>query len=178
MNAYMQAFLQIPAPTNTLPSLSNYYDKLKTYIHGLESLGEFQDSYGKLLVPIILNKLTQEIRQNLARENGSDNWLLRDLRLATRKENTILEASQSTEDFHGITASFMTGAKEKSNTHGQHKPHYNSRTDISPCVYCYQPHKPVNCTKLKTTEESIELVKKKRLCFNCLGKHRVKMFLK
>ena len=40
-NAYMQVFLQIPAPNNTLPSLSNFYDELETHIRGLESLGEF-----------------------------------------------------------------------------------------------------------------------------------------
>ena len=172
-NAYMQAFLQIPTPNNTLPSLRNYYDRLETYIHGLESLGEFQDSYGKLLVPIILNKLPQDIRRNLACENGSDNWLLGELRSAIRKEITILEASKPTENFHGITASFLTGTKEKSHTHAQHKPRYSNQTDIKLCVYCDEPHKPVICTKLKTSEDRTELVKKKRLCFNCLGKHQV-----
>ncbi|XP_071153818.1 uncharacterized protein [Mytilus edulis] len=54
-NAYMQALLDLPAPQYNLISLRNNYDKQEAYIRGLESLGRPGDSYGALLVPIILN---------------------------------------------------------------------------------------------------------------------------
>ena len=84
IQTYMQALLDIPQPLNTVDSLRNYYmyDKMETYVSGLESLGQTDDTYGSLLVPIILNKLPGEIRKNLAREHRSTNWLLSDLRLA------------------------------------------------------------------------------------------------
>ncbi|XP_053378517.1 uncharacterized protein LOC123533242 [Mercenaria mercenaria] len=76
VHTYMQTLLNIPAPSYTLHGLRNYIDKLESYIRGLESLGECQSNYGTLLVPVIIDKLPAEIRKNLAREHGSDNWQL------------------------------------------------------------------------------------------------------
>ena len=53
----MQALVQLPAPTNSLHTLRQFYDKMETFIRGLESLGQDQTTYGGLLVPIILDKL-------------------------------------------------------------------------------------------------------------------------
>ncbi|XP_071150303.1 uncharacterized protein [Mytilus edulis] len=63
--AYIQALLEIPSPRNHLTSLRQFYDQMETYVRGLESLGQSQDSYGTLLVPIILKKLPGEIKKNL-----------------------------------------------------------------------------------------------------------------
>ena len=82
-HATMQALLQIPASSN---SLRHFYDKMETYIRGLESVGQYQDTYGSLLVPIVLDKLPGEIRKNLAREHGDSNWKLDDLRRAINRE--------------------------------------------------------------------------------------------
>ena len=69
-HATMQGLLQMPAPSNSLQSVRHFYDKMETYIRGLESVGQYQDTYGSLLVPIVLDKLPGEIRKNLAREHG------------------------------------------------------------------------------------------------------------
>ncbi|XP_071153114.1 uncharacterized protein [Mytilus edulis] len=71
--AYIQALLEIPSPRNHLISLRQFYNQIETYVRGLESLGQSQDSYGTLLVPIILKKLPGEIKKNLAREHGTEN---------------------------------------------------------------------------------------------------------
>ena len=70
---------------------------METYVRGLESLGQTDDTYGSLLVPIILNKLPGEIRKNLAREHRSTNWILSDLRRAICDELSIMEAGISNE---------------------------------------------------------------------------------
>ncbi|XP_071176199.1 uncharacterized protein [Mytilus edulis] len=111
-NAYMQALLDLPAPQYNLLSLRSYYDKKEAYMRGLESLGRSGDSYGALLVPIILNKLPSAVRQNLARENGSDNWEIKELWHGILKEITILEAGLKRTnvfiDTLPSTASFLT----------------------------------------------------------------------
>ena len=65
---------------------------METYIRGFESVGQYQDTYGSLLVPIVLDKLPGEILRNLACEHGDSNWNLDDLRRAINREINIIEA--------------------------------------------------------------------------------------
>ncbi|KAH3784785.1 hypothetical protein DPMN_162856 [Dreissena polymorpha] len=53
----MQALLKLPSPTCTVASLKGFYDRMETYIRGLESLGQHKDMYGSLLVPVVLEKV-------------------------------------------------------------------------------------------------------------------------
>ena len=50
----MQALLKMPAPSNRVSSLRNFYDKIEIYIRSLEAMGQCQESYGTLLVPVVL----------------------------------------------------------------------------------------------------------------------------
>ena len=49
----MSNLLQLPSPAANIRELRYFYDRLETNIRGLEALGEAQDSYGNLLIPII-----------------------------------------------------------------------------------------------------------------------------
>ena len=63
----MQALLEFSQPSKSIQSLQAFYDNLERYIRGLESLGQSLDSYGSLLVPIFIDKLPSEIRNNMTR---------------------------------------------------------------------------------------------------------------
>ena len=65
---------------------------METHVRGLTSLGKSQDSYGDLLVPIILGKLPNELRRNLAREHSNPKWTFPQLTEAIYREIKILEA--------------------------------------------------------------------------------------
>ena len=54
----MQALLEMPSPSNTLASLRNFYDSVESHIRGLASLGKSEQSYGDLLIPIVIGKLS------------------------------------------------------------------------------------------------------------------------
>ena len=82
ISTHMQALLNLPRPTSKLSSLRQFYDFMKTHVRGLTSLGKSQDSYGDLLVPIILGKLPNELRRNLAREYSNPKWTFPQLREA------------------------------------------------------------------------------------------------
>jgi hypothetical protein len=72
VQSYSQALLELPSPRNTLTSLQHFH-----FAKGLESFGHAQNTYGSLLIPIVLNKLPSEFWENLAREHGSTNCLFR-----------------------------------------------------------------------------------------------------
>ena len=180
VQTYMQSLLEVPAPVYSLSSLRNFYDETETYVRGLESLGQTNESYGSLLVPVVLNKLPTEIRQNLARIHKSTNWTLDNLRNAIYDEVNVLEASQKPEklrnDDHLATATFLTHAKPKPR-YAHRKPENindQKRTNVKLCTYCEDPqHLAMDCTKYKSADSRMTIVKKKKLCFNCLGNHKI-----
>jgi hypothetical protein len=61
INAFMQNLLELPCPSVTLNSLRSFFDKMEASIQGLESLGQSQDTYGSLLIPITFEKLPAEL---------------------------------------------------------------------------------------------------------------------
>ncbi|XP_053389091.1 uncharacterized protein LOC128552105 [Mercenaria mercenaria] len=174
-----QVLLQLPAPTNSIHSLRSVYDKMESYIRSLESNGQYQDTYGNLLVPIILDKLPGEVRRNLAREHGDGDWQLLDPRKAISREINILDAGgpishQPEVDMYGSTASFYTGTKTKRtapvSSNPMIPPKRSHRNPVK-CAFCQESHSSIDCAKYPDVASRLAVVKKNRLCFNCLGSH-------
>ena len=86
VNAYMQHLLNLRSPTPGLNGLKVFYDTAESYIRGLETMGKPQESYGSMLVPIMLGKLPGNVRQNITCDHGNDKWDLYSLREALRRE--------------------------------------------------------------------------------------------
>jgi len=80
VHATMQALLKLPVLSSSVASLQAFCDRMESYIRGLESLGQHQDMYGSLLVPVVLEKLPVDTRRNLVRVNENNDWQLHDLR--------------------------------------------------------------------------------------------------
>ncbi|XP_070537449.1 uncharacterized protein [Ptychodera flava] len=89
----MRALWEIRQPRDKVEDLRQFYDTLESYIRGLESLGKVQDSYGDLLVPVIIDKIPGRIRTLITREHGDKEWRLQDLRTAILKEIHAAEAA-------------------------------------------------------------------------------------
>ncbi|KAL5007291.1 hypothetical protein ScPMuIL_016097 [Solemya velum] len=115
ITAYMQSLIDLPSPKNS-NGLKYFYDRMETYIRNLQSLGQCQDSYGTLLIPIIIRKLPADVRRNITRDNGSDKWELNSLRERIRKEICIQEAGdfESSEKNIIPKASFITKTSQSS----------------------------------------------------------------
>ena len=180
-HASMQALLSLPKPSSRVDSLRLFYDSLETHIRSLEARGDNQDTFGTLLVPIILDKLPSEMRQNLARVNGDNDWKLQFLRTALNKEIKILEAGETTRtqeiQHSDATALFHAGARPKNKPLYQSKETRYTNTDKKQleikCALCANGHKSNDCSVYPDTASRLEIVKQKRLCFNCLGNHQV-----
>ena len=71
-------------------------------------------SYGNLLLPVVLEKMSGEICRQIARENSVNNWELGDLRRAINREIGILEAGTTHSD-PGID-DFVAGASSPTGT--------------------------------------------------------------
>ena len=82
--AHMQAFINLPSPSNTLSGLQQFHDTVERHIHSLSTLGTSADSYEDILVPIILSKLPPTTRKNMTKEH--DEWNLTDLQQTIKKK--------------------------------------------------------------------------------------------
>ena len=65
INVHVQALLDLPSPCYQLSSLQLFYDSMKNHVRGLGSLAKSHETYGDLLIPIVLGKLPHELRQKL-----------------------------------------------------------------------------------------------------------------
>ena len=57
-----------------IKELRNIYDKIESHLRSLLTLGVDSGHFGPMLVPIIVNKLPNEIRLEISRKLGKDNW--------------------------------------------------------------------------------------------------------
>ena len=156
----MQALLELPNLSNTLSSLQSFHDTIERHMQSLATLGKSIDSYGDLLVPVILNKLPQKTRK----------LNLTDLQEAVRKEICVLESELINGHLHQSlhpTAAFYTSTT-KVTTSSQ-----PSLTSQRSCVFCKGSHSPKDCKVITNSQARKEFVKQRNLCFNCLGRHKV-----
>ena len=163
VNAHMNALVQLPSPSLDLPSLRSFFDNVEKNIRGLASVGVSHDSYGSLLVSILLGKLPEDLRKTLAREHNTSDWTLDQVRKSILREINILEAGVEF-NLTGMsshahpspplpTASFFTTAQKRA------------------CAFCKATHLSSACTL--EHKHKITVIKRDQLCFNCLGKHKI-----
>ena len=72
------------------------YDKINIHIRGLTSLGINSEQYGSLLIPVIMTKISSELRLRIARQSGSEVWKLDDLMGVIKSEVEARETSEGT----------------------------------------------------------------------------------
>ena len=77
INAYTESLLKVNAPSNDVKKL--------------QSLGVVSDTYGSLLIPVLLKKLPEEIRRLILRANSLAGSSLNELRNALQREIETLE---------------------------------------------------------------------------------------
>jgi len=149
ITAHMQSLLKLQnSPNDGIDRLRTIYDSITVHVRGLESLGVTAESYGILLLPIIMAKIPREITLRVARKTSEDIWDFNDILEIIRKELEANEISskiiaterreeRSTQQRpkwpQGTTSSFFTTAK--------------SRNKVE-CYFCQGEHFSFNCNKV------------------------------
>ena len=78
-------------PHDGLKQLRQFFDRIENHICSLQSLGIESESYGKLLIPLIMEKLPGELRLIISRKIEQDVW---DLDTLLKALNGELEARE------------------------------------------------------------------------------------
>ncbi|XP_077870566.1 uncharacterized protein LOC144364522 [Saccoglossus kowalevskii] len=166
ISAFMRSLWDLPEPSEDYHSLRNFYDKLESHIRGLKSLGKKDDSYGDLLVPIVMDKLPGQIRKQIARDHGKNEWTLPDIRKAIQKEIEAIHAGDATDvqsnSNPAVTAAFHTRS-ETTRKQFIRKPRI--------CTFCKGSHPSNECKAVTDVDKRREIVQHHGLCYNCFGNH-------
>ena len=85
-NSYMESLAKIHAPSSDTKNLRKFDDLCEANIRGLETLGVMTESYGSLLIPILLKKIPEDIRRLIFRADPLVDSSLDILRVAIRQE--------------------------------------------------------------------------------------------
>jgi hypothetical protein len=88
LSAHMDALLKLPgANTNSdAKKLRGIYDEVEQHVRGLKAVGISSKQYGKLLLPILMNKIPQELQLIITRKLGKEKWDLDALQNAFKEE--------------------------------------------------------------------------------------------
>ena len=81
ISTHIESFLKLPVvrDLNNVASVRNIYDRTESSIRNLKSVGINPDSYGCLLAPLLIEKLSSELRMVVARKRSDEIWNLEEL---------------------------------------------------------------------------------------------------
>ena len=180
INAHMDALAKIHPPNLDTKHLREFYDNCENNIRGLESLGVASETYGSLLIPILLRNLPAELCCLLFRTHPTADSNLKELRTTLKEEIETREkgynltspgTSQSAEEDQLIPTidALYTGTYQR-------QPKQGNQREQRPksCSYCYGNHPAIRCDKVATVAERREFLHRHKRCFNCLGVNHIK----
>ncbi|XP_078368716.1 uncharacterized protein LOC144652543 [Oculina patagonica] len=168
ISKYMDELLKIPACSGDKASQLRFvYDKISINVRGLASLGVNCTQYGSLLIPVIMSKLPQEVRIQVARNTAREVWEISELLDVIRQEVEAREISE------GVKTNVNTTEKPKQ---PQFKLPPTANTLVSMqgkefqirCVYCNGEHYSASCPKVRISKDRKEILQKNNRCFICL----------
>ena len=97
ISAHMDQLLIVsPCSSDRLSSLRFVYDQICVHTRGLASLGITSEQYGSLLIPIIMSKLSPEVRLQIVRNSKDSVWKIEELLSVIKIEVEAREASEMT----------------------------------------------------------------------------------
>ena len=172
ISSHMEELLNLPAISDIhkVSKIRQLYDSIETHIRSLRNLGIDYNSYGSLLVPLIVSKLPEEMRLIVARNLGKNEWnidkLLCKFKLeleARERCNTIPECS-SPKSFESKSTRYRGRQPNSSSTLVSGK----GPSLVPYCSYCSKQHASASCSIVTDITARRAILRRKGNCFLCL----------
>ena len=74
--------------------LRNLYDQVESHVRALNTAGVTSEHYGALLIPIIVERLPEDIRLQISRKLGTKNWKINDFMQTLKTEIAARESCE------------------------------------------------------------------------------------
>ena len=167
ISAYMQRFVTIPnvKSDKNIRGLRKLYDEVKTWVRNLETLNVETSTHSSLLVPLLTEKLPNDLRIRLSRKFENGTWNLNEmldflkLEVEPKETSAVIDTDGtfSNQKYSQSYDEFTTSALN------------NSTYKNKPCVYCnFTNHLSHRCLKVTNIGQRKSILKTKNLCYLCL----------
>ena len=94
ISAHMDEIIKLQPSHNDRPaSLGYVFDQISVHVRGLASLEISTEQYGSLLIPVVMSKLPNEIRLQVAHTTTDEIWKIEELLQTIKKEVEARETS-------------------------------------------------------------------------------------
>ena len=125
ISAHMESLVNLPAVTSIsqVSELRKMYDQIDVSIRNLKSLNVSPESYGALLIPVLNEKIPEELRVIISRKFNDDVWKLEPMieyvkaELQARERCSAVSLGEgrgtSRKDPKSTTWSFVADGKDK-----------------------------------------------------------------
>ena len=168
ISAFIQQFVSLPKikSANDICGLKKLFNKVANSVRNLKNLSVEPDTYGSLLVPLINEKLPNDLKLSIAHQFDSDVWSLSKMFVYLKKEIEVKERAtytcasysqirdQNYEGKHSLSALTTHAEKEK------------FKNDYASFVICLTTlHEDV--LKFQIQKEKRNVLKRSRRCFDC-----------
>ena len=166
--SHMYNLLKIERVTNgkDCKGLRCLHDQVESHVRALNTAGVTSEHYGSLLIPIIAERLPDDIRLQISRRLGATNWKIEEFmfilkeEIAARENCDFLKRKEQNDktgrDGHLTTEALHTGVK------------------MLKCAFCKNEHYHDKCNLVTDLAERRRIVYEGKLCYRCLStnKHR------
>ena len=174
VNSHMDALIKLPKVTKSgdTKGIRKLYDEIESNIRSLKSLGVSHDSFGCLLVPILLDKLPAAMNLHLSRkfDRLTDVWEVDKILKELKRELEARERCQLVnEKVNEKNGSIMT-KREPTTTDAL----FAGGNYVISCAYCDGKHYSDRCKVVTDVKKRVELLKEKRRCFLCTRANHMK----
>ena len=152
--------------------LRNLRDQIETHFRAMEAQGVNKESYSSVVVPVLMGKIPETLRNNMIRfaTNHMD-WNLDDMLLALGKELDVLEGHfpimQNYQQQSG-RANDQRGNRHKKQDRPATASALVTHREGGKCMFCQGIHASEKCESLKDLEERKTFLIRNARCFNCL----------
>ena len=165
ISTHMDELLKIPACAGDKASQLRFvYDRISVNVRGLEALGVKASQYGSLLIPVLMSKLPQDIRLQIARKTSKEVWDISEILDVIRNEVEAREMSEGVKVIQNEKPRYQSRPPSASAllvNNGSHKGKIR-------CVYCNGDHFSASCEKVRDRHARTEILRKDRRCYVCL----------
>ena len=164
VNRHMDALLRITAVTShyDVKGLRCLYDAIETNVRGLKALEVEAESYGSLMVSILMNKMPPEIRLIVSRNLNSEKWDFKDVMQILEQEVDARERS--------LASTQQSQQPSKQPTSRGTATALTTDTTTIKCAFCNQDHRSQTCTKVTDVKARKDALRKSGRCYLCLRK--------
>ena len=174
ISAHMNKLLNLEPVHNILDvkNLRHLYDSTEAQVRSLRPLGLDATSYGPLLIPILLQKLPEELKLVISRQfGGKTTWDIENFLEAFKHELEAREKVSAGDEHFSSNSSFSNFPFSGSTLHNSGR-YFKTSPANKPkfygCVFCGGDHKPQKCTVVTKVDARRGIINKKGHCFVCL----------